>query len=153
MKPHLKNYPTRKSYNKAYKLWLRSSPEGREKIRAASRANWAHEKTTISRRWLNLKKRVRREHNRNLTLSITREQFIENLQKSCTYCGKFSYEEPAGTTWCDRIDNDKGYDIDNIVPCCPACNQIRGVHLTVPEMVTAMKAVNALRASLAKRKS
>jgi len=34
----------------------------------------------------------------------------------------------------DRIDNDRGYSIDNIVPCCGVCNGVRAKTFTVDEM-------------------
>lgn len=35
---------------------------------------------------------------------------------------------------CDRIDNNKGHSIDNVVPCCNICNTVRGNNFTVDEM-------------------
>jgi hypothetical protein len=72
-------------------------------------------------------------------LAISKEQFIELLKWPCFYCGKSLSEE----TGCglDRIDNSKDYFIENVIPCCGQCNQIRNIHLSHEEMKVAMEAV------------
>jgi hypothetical protein len=60
---------------------------------------------------------------------LTKEWFMENiLLKNCTYCG---YDKNIGA---DRIDNNLGHNIDNIVPCCINCNTIRNNIFTQEEM-------------------
>ena len=44
----------------------------------------------------------------------------------------------------DRVDSDLGYQLDNLVPCCFVCNQIKGDRFTVAEMVTVGTAVGAV---------
>ena len=67
---------------------------------------------------------------RNLEFNLSKNEFRELSQLSCYYCGNlpsnkiinkygngdFSYNG------LDRIDNSKGYTIDNVVPCCAKCN-------------------------------
>jgi hypothetical protein len=67
---------------------------------------------------------------RGMTLELTREQIINIMGKNCYYCGK----EPSNISksqynngdfiynGMDRIDNSKGYTIENTVPCCYQCN-------------------------------
>ena len=43
------------------------------------------------------------------------------LLDSCYYCGKPS-QEGIKIHGLDRVENDRGYDIDNVVPCCSECN-------------------------------
>lgn len=66
-------------------------------------------------------------------------------QKDCTYCG-----DKIATIGLDRIDNDKGYTVDNVVPCCGDCNWTRNNIWTYEEMKTiigpALAKVKALRA-------
>ena len=70
------------------------------------------------------------------------EVFYKKMtNKPCFYCNK----EFDGGVWADRIDNNKGYLEDNVLPCCGSCNHIRNVHLTVEEMKVAMAAVLAYR--------
>jgi len=63
---------------------------------------------------------------------ITLEQFRDLIEDgNCYYCGS-SLNDFVG--YClDRIDNDKGYFVDNCIPCCPKCNIAKGVHYTVEE--------------------
>lgn len=68
---------------------------------------------------------------RNLSWELSREQFIELTHKNCFYCdntpnniskrksGDFVYNG------IDRIDNNLGYSIDNVVPCCSICNRAK----------------------------
>jgi len=48
---------------------------------------------------------------------------IEMFTKNCFYCGISPDKYHNGI---DRVDNDKGYVINNIVPCCTICNIIKG---------------------------
>lgn len=64
---------------------------------------------------------------------ITVEQFEKITSHDCVYCGatpanvgvtkhdtgKFIYNG------IDRIDNDKGYTLDNCAPCCETCNRAK----------------------------
>lgn len=68
---------------------------------------------------------------RNLEFSLTKEQFLEITKRNCDYCGI----EPLQIAKCkggtngdyiynglDRVDNEKGYTIENCVSCCKQCN-------------------------------
>lgn len=54
---------------------------------------------------------------RGWSFKVTYEQFMSFWQKPCVYCG-----EDIETIGMDRMDNEKGYEISNIVPCCTWCN-------------------------------
>jgi len=68
---------------------------------------------------------------RNLEFSLTKEQFRELTQQKCFYCETkphniCHYPQSNGEyiyNGIDRVDNTKGYTIDNCVACCFACNQ------------------------------
>ncbi len=51
------------------------------------------------------------------TFSLTRDQFLTFWQQPCYYCGT-----GIETVGLDRIHNNKGYTIDNVVSCCKTCN-------------------------------
>jgi hypothetical protein len=65
-----------------------------------------------------------------VSFTLSKDEFFELLLKNCYYCGavpnniatrkclndKFKY---GGV---DRIDSSRGYDKDNVVPCCKYCN-------------------------------
>jgi hypothetical protein len=57
---------------------------------------------------------------RNLNFSLTIEEFTTMWQLPCTYCG-----DEIDTIGLDRVDNTKGYTIDNVVPCCTTCNRLK----------------------------
>lgn len=40
----------------------------------------------------------------------------------------------------DRVDNDKGYSIKNVVPCCETCNYMKG-DLTESFFINHMKRI------------
>ena len=83
---------------------------------------------------------VYKESIRHGTLSdILLGQYVKLLQQGCHYCGEGL--ENSTKSGLDRINNSKGYTLDNVLPCCGACNQIRGDNLTVQEMEVAMKAI------------
>jgi len=77
---------------------------------------------------------------REIEYKLTEEQFREITQRNCYYCGA----KPNNTTkykqyfgdyiynGIDRIDNNRGYIIDNVVPCCHTCNQSKS-SLTIQE--------------------
>ena len=76
-----------------------------------------------------------RAKERGLEYDLTEEQFKEITQKNCYYCGAKPKNKMHPKTnknlyangeyiynGIDRIDNKKGYSIDNVVPCCKICN-------------------------------
>jgi 5-methylcytosine-specific restriction endonuclease McrA len=87
------------------------------------------------------------------SVSFTREEFVEWRRASperrrCTYCGIDSAQlyalnvinprtkkryEVVGV---DRVDNAKAYDLENLVPSCPLCNQVKSQLLTYEEMAS-----------------
>lgn len=66
---------------------------------------------------------------RGLAFLITVEEFEFLTKQKCYYCDKIpsnqhseESEVPYVYNGLDRVNNDKGYIIDNIVPCCKNCN-------------------------------
>jgi hypothetical protein len=63
----------------------------------------------------------------------------------CTYCGAPS------ARGADRIDNNSGHVIGNMVPCCYPCNVTRGDRFSYDEMISvlgpALRAIREARAS------
>jgi len=68
---------------------------------------------------------------RNKEFNLTRKQVATLTQMPCTYCGsppsnmrtsargQFIYQG------LDRVDNERGYVIDNVTPCCKNCNLMK----------------------------
>jgi len=52
---------------------------------------------------------------------LSYQEFLQHWQKPCSYCGS-----PIETIGLDRKDNTRGYTPDNVTPCCPDCNWMKG---------------------------
>ena len=73
---------------------------------------------------------------RGYVWGLTKEQFKEITQRKCYYCGILPNQScSVSNPQCngdyihngiDRIDNKKGYTIDNVVSCCGICNMAKG---------------------------
>ena len=61
---------------------------------------------------------------RNKELSLTKEEYFELIQKPCSYCNYYNVDEINGI---DRLDNAKGYIIENCIPCCKHCNRMKHI--------------------------
>lgn len=67
---------------------------------------------------------------RSLPFELTKEQVRVLIEQDCHYCGqkpvvRYTAQGCAGEyAWngIDRVDNQKGYTIENCVPCCKQCN-------------------------------
>jgi len=74
---------------------------------------------------------------RNLKWTLTDEEVRDLIQKPCYYCGKLPENHLNNkdiqnhcrgdfpSNGLDRIDNSKGYTIDNVVSCCYKCNAMK----------------------------
>lgn len=72
--------------------------------------------------------------NRNIVVSLTDEELIALSAMDCHYCGSppasVAKSTHAGADdyvyqGIDRIDNSRGYHVDNVVPCCGYCNRAK----------------------------
>lgn len=81
---------------------------------------------------------------RMLSWTISPEEFRDLRRCCCHYCGGTLPDAGVGL---DRIDHSKGYEIDNVLPCCYDCNKHRQETWTVEEAETAISAVMLKRAS------
>jgi hypothetical protein len=65
--------------------------------------------------------------------NLTKEEFRKIVLEPCYYCGEFpmrvlTHKGCRGSfvaNGVDRVDSDKGYTLDNVVPCCPECNMMK----------------------------
>ena len=91
--------------------------------------------------------RVWRQYKNNaklkgLEFSILIEDFEEASQQLCFYCGDPPTKEQKDKSsnggfvynGIDRIDNSKGYTLDNVVSCCWNCNRMKG-NMTFEEFI------------------
>jgi hypothetical protein len=77
--------------------------------------------------------------NKNREWKLTQPEWEDIVVKGCFYCGT-SLREVTGCSL-DRIDNTKGYVLDNVLPCCGFCNRIRSDLLTIEENQVAINAI------------
>jgi len=95
---------------------------------------------------------------RNVDFIVTEIDFIKwyNSQKQvCYYCGrtleeiKQDTEETERNKKCrltiERTDNNKGYQLDNIVLACNRCNIIKSNYFTKKEMIEIGKIIRSKR--------
>lgn len=71
---------------------------------------------------------------------ITIEWMIDNIiNQPCIYCGD------TNRVGCDRIDNDRGHTMDNVVPCCYECNCARNNNFSFDEMKIIGKSIAQIK--------
>lgn len=64
---------------------------------------------------------------RKISWNLSPKDFENIILKNCFYCGcpprnrMFGGREVCGNG-IDRVNNDKDYDLSNVVPCCSSCN-------------------------------
>lgn len=66
---------------------------------------------------------------------ITTAEYAYWLSKPCHYCG-------GKTSGVDRVDSHIGYALDNVVPCCYACNKAKSI-MSVEEFADWVSKVHA----------
>ena len=91
--------------------WKRRNPT---KFKAYADKHRATEKGQIGRRY-HMYKRAARE--RGVVWDLSKQDFAAFWKEPCCYCG-----HPIFTIGLDRIDNDLGYTLENVVPACKRCN-------------------------------
>lgn len=69
---------------------------------------------------------------RGYSFDLTLDEMSNLSQQVCTYCGKepeqFLSSFPNFIyNGIDRVDNTKGYILENCVPCCKVCNRMKDV--------------------------
>lgn len=70
--------------------------------------------------------------NRGLSFVLEKKFFKLLITQNCVYCGSSPskvYQSLDGTIFkyngIDRVDNERGYEEDNIVTCCETCNRAK----------------------------
>jgi hypothetical protein len=74
---------------------------------------------------------ARAAQKRSIPFTLTAGQVDEIATRECFYCGR-PPSQVIGKGWSaytysglDRVDNRKGYEKSNVVPCCGQCNQAK----------------------------
>lgn len=84
-----------------------------------------------------------RAKRKSMQFTLTFEEYCSIISKPCFYSGE-SMEKDQGSGL-DRIDNSKGYHLDNVLPSRGWCNRLRGALLSVDETKAACMAIKAYR--------
>jgi hypothetical protein len=79
------------------------------------------------------------------------EEYKKLVEQPCHYCSNKLAPEKASGVGLDRIDNSKGYELTNVLPCCGICNSIRNDYLSVQETEVAVRAIVLFRSEELKR--
>lgn len=79
---------------------------------------------------------------KKLLFTITLEQYELLRSSDCVYCG---LSHSSTRISMDRIDNTKGYVIENILPSCIECNRVRSDKYSVDQMKLIGKVLSRLR--------
>ena len=80
------------------------------------------------------------------SFELSLEEFLEMTSKACHYCGVepqricSSRDKQYVFNGIDRVDNAKGYRVDNCVPCCSTCNYAKR-NMTKEQFLTWVKRI------------
>ena len=108
------------------------NPNNRDKLRLNYKNHYNKHKERIllnhKKRWPKYKqtfgyKFSEYRSNANKTgkiFTLTREEFRGFWKKSCYYCNS-----DIDTIGLDRVDNETGYVVSNVVSCCTRCNKMK----------------------------
>ena len=75
--------------------------------------------------------------------TLTFEEYTALIAMPCNYC-ELPNTETYGTGL-DRLENDRGYHLDNVVSCCPECNIVRNSIFTPEEMKLIGKVIREIK--------
>jgi hypothetical protein len=121
-------------YKQRWQKWYKENPE-----RSARRRFTESRNKAIKRR--------------KLTWTITFEEYVSLIQMPCYYCNYEIGDPVKRSCGLDRVDSSRGYEIDNVVSCCYACNTMKSDKFSSEEMLAAAKAVLEIRKSKLKPKT
>lgn len=118
---------------------------GNSKSCGHTRRTLLHGEAAFNQVYLRYKAAAKKKHR---TFALTKEDFSFITQMNCHYCGAIPvqvihYGHSNGEfiyNGIDRIDSDKGYTLDNVVPCCGICNTMKN-SLSVSEFKEHIKRI------------
>ena len=104
----------------------RERKQNRSEERMIQVRKWARAHKTPSGIYRSYRKRTKK-----VLFDLTKEQFLNLIDKPCVYCG----ENARGV---DRVDNNDGYILSNSVSCCGRCNKMK-MDMTVEQFIQKCK--------------
>lgn len=119
-------------------------------LNGKSKACRYHKRTKMmySTKKLTLDSYINRCARDNIQFNLTEDEFHRLTQHDCYYCGippsnvQKSYKNHGDYIFngIDRVDNKKGYQLDNVVTCCKQCNFAKRTS-TVDEFLSMVKRI------------
>lgn len=105
-----------------------------ESHREQKNANKRRYAQTLNGKW---KAYAQGASKRGLTWELSKEDFKSLWQSPCSYCG-----DEIKTIGIDRVDSSQGYTVENTVPCCKVCNQMKSNYSEKMFLAHVTKVVN-----------
>lgn len=103
-----------------------------------------HETAAFRHLWTELVQRCRRA---DKPLEISPAEYKALIAGNCAYCGALptnwtKWEDGPAIQYngVDRVDNERGYLFDNLVPCCKLCNQFKS-KLTAQQFIAHARSI------------
>lgn len=69
---------------------------------------------------------------RGIPFNLDKDELFLLSQCGCYYCGEMGSSTlkyqglELEYNWPDRLDSSKGYEPENVIPCCSFCNSLKG---------------------------
>lgn len=123
--------PTRKLKKKEYNKSLRGKEVHKKCLLKYSEKIKQKDKVYRQRKERRFKTGEKTSRERKLEWKINPNEYFALILNSCYYC-KESLEFETGVGL-DRINNEIGYLINNVLPCCGECNKARGNRYSIEE--------------------
>lgn len=131
-----------KTHHEQYKKTSRYSQIKKDYAKSFNRKEYIKKREhELTYRYIKAKSSAK---SRGLVFNFSKNEFGILIKNPCHYCQKVTFGIYGGVGL-DRIDNTKGYEFANVLPCCGDCNKHKNSSWTVKEMEVAIKAINVLR--------
>ncbi len=132
-----------------YQEWYKSTDKFKSVVKASRLRNRARSAYLARKNQERPEKRyamsISTAKSRQKKWDIPFEHYKDLISRPCYYCqGKLN----PTSIGLDRINNSKGYEVDNVLPCCLICNKTRNNMWTVQETQIMINAVQQYRKSL-----
>lgn len=124
--------------------YRRKKIENQRASRAKNAAEWNKKTREYSQtpRGRYVRARTAAIRTRSLVWDIGFEQYVDLIKSGkCHYC---TQPISRGGSGLDRKDNNIGYIVDNVVPCCHNCNRTKSAYYTYDEFLLIAAAIRQI---------